>query len=53
MPVKMPAAGGTPEATAMPRHSGSATRKTTTDADRSCQKVPPRPADGAVGGVVG
>lgn len=32
MPVMSPSAGGTPEATATPRHSGSATRNTTTEA---------------------
>jgi hypothetical protein len=35
MPVRMPAAGGAPEARAMPIHRGSATRKTTSDAERS------------------
>ena len=36
MPVIKPASGGAPDATAMPRQSGSATRKTTTEAGRSC-----------------
>ena len=35
MPVIKPAAGGAPEAMAMPMQSGSATRKTTTDARAS------------------
>jgi hypothetical protein len=29
MPVIIPAKGGAPEASAMPRHSGNATKKTT------------------------
>jgi hypothetical protein len=29
-------AGGTPEAMAIPKHRGKATRNTTTDANRSC-----------------
>ena len=39
MPVMMPAVGGMPEASAMPMHSGSATRKTTIDARKSRPKV--------------
>src|SRR5689334_18684661 len=35
MPVISPAAGGAPEAIAMPIHSGNATRKTTTEASKS------------------
>ena len=35
MPVISPAAGGAPDAIAMPMQSGSATRKTTTEARRS------------------
>jgi hypothetical protein len=44
MPVIRPTAAafsaGTPEAIAMPMHSGSATRNTTTDANRSCFHAP-------------
>ncbi len=39
MPVMMPAVGGMPEASEMPMHSGSATRKTTIDARKSRPKV--------------
>ena len=35
MPVIRPFSGGTPEAMAMPMHSGIATRKTTIDAVKS------------------
>jgi hypothetical protein len=35
IPVMMPAKGGAPLATAMPRHNGSATKKTTIPASRS------------------
>jgi hypothetical protein len=35
MPVRMPAAGWAPEAKAMPMQRGSATRKTTSEAERS------------------
>src|SRR6266550_9363754 len=35
MPVRIPAAGGAPEAKAMPMQRGSATRKTTREAERS------------------
>jgi hypothetical protein len=35
MPAIKPDNGGAPEAKAMPRHKGSATRKTTTEAGRS------------------
>src|SRR5262249_36226125 len=35
-----PAAGGTPQALAMPRHNGSATKNTTTDARKSFLKAP-------------
>ena len=40
IPVMSPAAGGTPEAIAMPMQRGSATRQTTTDDSRSCANVP-------------
>lgn len=36
-PVTTPSSAGTPDATATPTHSGSATRNTTTDAPRSAQ----------------
>jgi hypothetical protein len=36
MPAIRPAMGGAPDAAAMPRHKGKATRKTTMDAGRSC-----------------
>ena len=39
MPVMMPSSAGTPEATATPTHSGSATRNTTSEAPRSAPKV--------------
>ncbi len=39
MPLIKPSAGGTPDAMAMPMHKGKATRKTTTDASRSLEKV--------------
>ena len=37
MPAMSPETGGTPQATAMPRQRGSATRKTTMPATRSCR----------------
>ncbi len=43
MPVMMPAVGGSPEAMAIPMHSGSATRKTTTEASRSLPKTDDEP----------
>ena len=39
MPVSRPAAGGTPEAMAIPMQSGSATRKTTMEARKSRDNV--------------
>ena len=39
MPVMMPAVGGMPEAIEIPIQSGSATRKTTTEAKRSAPSV--------------
>ena len=36
IPVINPAAGGAPDAIAVPMHSGNATRNTTNDANRSC-----------------
>ena len=38
MPDKMPVYNGAPEASAIPRHRGSATKKTVNPADRSCLK---------------
>jgi hypothetical protein len=40
MPVIKPDAGGAPDAMAIPMHKGKATRNTTTEARRSCAKVP-------------
>src|SRR5438094_8105659 len=55
MPVRMPEAAGAPEAMAMPMHSGSATRKTTKEAEKACQKVVERdgPAEGGSAATVG
>ena len=39
IPVMMPAVGGMPDAIEMPMQSGSATRKTTTEASRSRPQV--------------
>ncbi len=39
MPATMPAKGGAPEATAIPKHNGNATRNTTVPAVRSRHMV--------------
>ena len=42
-PAMRPAASGAPEATAMPSERGTATRKTTREAGRSCLSTEPMP----------
>ena len=39
IPAMTPAKSGAPDASAMPRHKGSATRKTTIDAGRSLRQL--------------
>jgi hypothetical protein len=48
MPVMMPAAGGAPEATAIPMQRGRATKKTTTEAKASWRRSTQRLEDGGI-----
>ena len=52
-PVMTPASAGSPQARAMAMHSGSATRNTTREANRSARSAAGRPGPPAGGGVRG